>query len=218
MRKQRPSSERCMSRIYSGSMTDNWQLKHTRTDTTSNRLKLDCVSWRNNGGPTGRQSCKRQRTEKTQSFSMTALNRYTVHKQMVLHHYWVQMQNTTHRTQSHTRTVGRTHQRCANRSSTISQAAIDNIAQRPLMDELAQRRAAPNTWWNCCSNQETFQWKSSRTRCDCCRNLQVRWNKPPKEPCKGIQQYMGQQGCSARVQWRNHCPHLQKEGWQKHQW
>ena len=30
MRKQRSSSERCMSRIYSGSMTENRQLKQTR--------------------------------------------------------------------------------------------------------------------------------------------------------------------------------------------
>ena len=95
-----------------------------------------------------------------------------------------------------------------NRSSTISQAAIDNIAQRPLMDELAQRPTLDETT---AAIKNTFQWKSSRTRCDCCRNLQVRWNKPHKEPCKAIQQYLGQQGCSARVQGRNHCPHLQKE-------
>ena len=90
-----------------------------------------------------------------------------------------------------------------NRSSTIAQAAIDNIAQRPLMDELAQRPTL----------DETFAAIKilSRTRCDCCRNLQVRWNKPHKEPCKAIQQYLAQQGCSARVQGRNHCPHLQKE-------
>ena len=93
--------------------------------------------------------------------------------------------NTTDRTQSHTGTVGRTLQRCA-------KPVIHNCTGRDRQHSTAtadgRASAAPHTWWNYCSNQETFQWKSSRTRCDCCRNLQVRWNKPHKEPCKAIQQ------------------------------
>ena len=108
--------------------------------------------------------------------------------------------NTTDRTQSYTGTVGRTLQRCA-------KPVIHNLTgldrQHSTATADGRTSAAPLTWWNYCSNQETFQWKSSRTRCDCCRNVQVRWNKPHKEPCKAIQQYPG---------------YLQNERWQKHLW
>ena len=139
MRKQRPSSERCMSHIYSGSMTENRQLKQTCTDTTSNRLKLDCVAWRNNGDPTEWQSCKRQRIEEKKLF-------YDGLKAI----YGPQANSSSSILSADAETrltePSRIRERWAehfshvlNRPSTISQAATDNIAQRLLVDELAYR-------------------------------------------------------------------------------
>ena len=92
-----------------------------------------------------------------------------------------------------------------NRSSTISQAAIDNIAQRLLVDELAQHPTLDETT---AAIKKLSSGKAAGPDVIAAINLQVRGHKLHKEPCKTIQQYLGQQGCSARVQGRNNCPHL----------
>ena len=145
MRKQRPSSERCMSHIYTGSMTENRQLKQTCTDTTSNRLKLYCVPRRNNGGPTEQRSCRRQRIKKAKLF-------YDGLK--AIYGPQANCSSSIFSADAETRLTepSRIRERWAehfsdmlNWPSTISQAAIDNIAHRPLMDELAYRLTLDET-------------------------------------------------------------------------